>query len=164
MSLSDYLTVSNILTGVFLAVCTWLLVVKLTNVSKQRAIDQIGYKLIDDIENLCRELASPSDHRRYVKTDLPQEADVDNYLRKHVEVYLQQRVTKYISDAYYNDRSIGKIRFKVKVSVTPVSRMGNTIQISFKLGFGFFSDYITYFKASPYAHASMFFQKEILSK
>lgn len=164
MSLLDYITLPNILTGVFIAVCTWLLVVKLKNQSKQHAINQIGHKLVDDIENLCRELASPSDHRRYVRTDLPAEADINNYLRKHIESYIKLRVTKYINEAYYNDPSIGRIRSKVNVSVVVITRMGETIQISFKLGFGLFSDYTTYFKPSPFAHASWFFQEQILSR
>lgn len=164
MSLSDYLSLPNILAGVFIAVCAWLFAVKLTNQSKQRAINHIGHKLVIDIENLCRELASPSDHRRYVKTDLPVEADIDNYLRKYVEAYIKQRVSKYISEAYYNDSSIGKIRSRVSVTVIAIPRMGNAIQISFKLGFGLFSDYTTYFKPSPFAHASLFFQQEVLSK
>lgn len=164
MSLADYLTLQNVLTGVFIAVCTWLLAVKLTNQSKQRAINQIGHKLVIDIENLCRELASPSDHRRYVRTDLPEEADINNYLRKHIENYVKQRVSKYISEAYYNDQTIGKIRSKVKVTEITIPRMGDGIQISFKLGLGFFSDHTTYFKPSPFAHASWFFQQEVLSK
>lgn len=164
MSLTEYLSSSNILTGVFIAICTWLFAVKLTNQSKQRAITQIGHKLVIDIENLCRELASPSDHRRYVKTDLPAEADLDNYLRKHIETYVKSRVSKYITEAYYNDSTIGIIRSKVKVTKIIIPRMGDAIQISFKLGFGFFSDFTTYFKPSPFAHASWFFQQEVLSK
>lgn len=164
MTLPDYLSLSNTLTGVFIAGCAWLFVVKLKSPSKQRAMCRISKQLVIDIEKLCRELASPSDHRRHMRTDLSAKADINNYLRKHIESYLKLRVSKYISDAYYNDPAIGRIRSRVKVSVVVVSRMGETIQISFKLGFGLMSDYTTYFKPSPYAHMSWFFQHEVLAK
>lgn len=150
--------------GLAIGTLGWLLYVKQSNKSHQHMINVVGHQLVNDIEHLCRELASPSDHRRYIKTDLPVEGDQSNYLRKHIESYLKRRVTKYIDAAFYSDRSVGRVKVTIKVAAVNIAHMGEVIKISFKLGRGFFMDHVTYFKPSTFAHATDFFKHEVLSK
>ncbi|ANH51599.1 hypothetical protein RAY_134 [Erwinia phage vB_EamM_RAY] len=150
--------------GLVIGILVWLLHVKLSNKSHQHVYDVVGHQLVNDIEHLCRELASPSDHRRYIKTDLPPQGDQINYLRKHIESHLKARVTKYIDAACYNDRTARRPRAKLHVKVVNLAHMGQGLEISFKLGRGIFTDHRTYFKPSTYAHVSLFFKDEVLSK